>query len=276
MAQVPTSARNARLRCPGGAGRPSQMLTRNQSPRRRARRVPPDGAGEHRAVEHLSSHTVASRDSLGGADKRLRVEAGAACMVGRGHLRTRNTPSFKQSRIATFDQPTEVRPQSAPAFQTALEAAIGGQDREWTMARRQYAWRNGVAHNEPHVRLEGPGWHVLRRPTDATGAEEAAALRSVWAGRLPNTQVSEPGRDNRNYGQHSDHGTGQQSQEGRCRYSLAPRWSARRSHRLLAGHYEKVRLQAQAQRVSAGTARLGRHTFSEDAVFRKSDGMKYL
>ena len=67
-----------------------------------------------------------------------------------------------------------------------------------------------------------------------------------------------------------------------CRYSYAAPWSARNAHRLLAGQYEKVRLRADSSSEGrqrgrdSNSVRLGRHSCSEDAVWRKSDDMRFL
>ena len=208
------------LRCPGGAGRPSQLLLRSANLPRRRPIPPPD---EERKPRPAS------------AADRLQVEAKGIKVTPPGHLRTRRTKSFKLARLHGDVDTRVVRPQSAPPVQRSVAAAVA-------------AKRAPPEPKKSRAATEIP----LDVSASAAPAEQRGGVSTAGLG--------------------SGSGPEKRLQDERYRHAFAPPWSARHAHRLTAGQFEKLRVQMQR----GSSARLGRQSYSEDAIFRKSDAVKFL
>ncbi len=287
--EAPSTRKPGSLRCPGGAGRPSQLLNRRPA-RPRADR-PEAGRWVVRSGTIRQGRTASVVEQLQPVVENIQV-------VGPGHLRTRRTPCFEQARRHGCGHMTE-RPQSAPAAERTGAATSAAEPEVWTVARRQYIWRSNGR----------PVQFGARRRHDGAGAPAEAAepvdrnitdglcgtsLKPIKLMQQPTKPAVPSGSATAAYldarvspevaprptWRAHDSGSGQNKareqapiQDEKHRYSFAPPWSARNTHRLTAGHYEKVRLHSQQSGVKA---RLRCHSCSEDAVFRKSDAMKYI
>jgi hypothetical protein len=155
----------------------------------------------------------------------------------------RDATAVERSFRATSMRCT-VAPAAASALGTGDDADVG-----LTMVAIRYAKGGGL---------------IMRADGAAAAAEEVGPMRRREGAEVDAQQ---------------EH---QQAEKGKgwCRYSYAAPWSARNAHRLLAGQYEKVRLRADSEGRQRGrdsnSVRLGRHSCSEDAIWRKSDDMRFL
>lgn len=156
----------------------------------------------------------------------------------------RDATAVERSFRATSMRCT-VAPAAASALGTGDDADVG-----LTMVAIRYAKGGGL---------------IMRADGAAAAAEEALIDMRRREGAEVDAQQEH---------QHAE------KEKGWCRYSSAAPWSARNAHRLLAGQYEKVRLRAYSEGRQRGrdsnSVRLGRHSCSEDAVWRKSDDMRFL
>lgn len=213
------------LRCPGGAGRPSQLLLRRPNLPRWRPIPPPD---EERKAGGTKPRPASAAD-------RLQVEAKGIKVTPPGHLRTRRTKSFKLARLHGDVHTRPVRPQSAPPVQRSVAATVA-------------AKRLPPEPKKSRAATETP----LDVSASAAPAEQRGGVSTAGLGS----------------------GSGPEKRLGdeRYRHAFAPPWSARHAHRLTAGQFEKLRVQMQR----SSSARLGRQSYSEDAIFRKSDAVKFL
>lgn len=220
------------LRCPGGAGRPSQLLLRSPNPPRRPT-PPPDE--ERKGGMHRGTRTSwCTRARAASAADRLQVEAKSVKVTPPGHLRTRRTKSFRLAHLHGNVHTSVARAQSVPTAQGSAAATV--------TAKRAPPEEPSRAATE--IRLD--------MNVSATPAEQRGGVSTVGLG--------------------SGRGPEKILQAERYRHAFAAPWSARHAHRLTAGHFEKLRVQMQR----GSSARLGRQRNSEDAIFRKSDAVKYV
>jgi hypothetical protein len=155
----------------------------------------------------------------------------------------RDATAVERSFRATSMRCT-VAPAAASALGTGDDADVG-----LTMVAIRYAKGGGL---------------IMRADGAAAAAEEVGPMRRREGAEVDAQQEHQQA----------------EAEKGWCRYSYAAPWSARNAHRLLAGQYEKVRLRADSEGRQRGrdsnSVRLGRHSCSEDAIWRTSDDMRFL